>query len=135
MSEPARSDAAKPAQEQGFDMDTLVGYILLVGVLASIVLLVAGTAWNWWETGGMQLDFRIQGMNLYQFAARSVDQMIEGPLRPRTLIELGISVLLLTPYVRVLASMLYFVFAERNWKYSLFTLFVLCVLTYALFLS
>ena len=42
--------------------------------------------------------------------------------------------LLLTPYVRVLASMLYFALVERNLKYSVFTAFVLLVLTYSLFL-
>jgi uncharacterized membrane protein len=40
---------------------------------------------------------------------------------------------MLTPYVRVLASMLYFVLVERNVKYGLFTGFVLAVLTYSLF--
>ena len=43
--------------------------------------------------------------------------------------------LLLTPYVRVLASLLYFAFAARNWKYALFTGFVLAVLSYSLFLG
>jgi uncharacterized membrane protein len=136
MSEPAIGELdQRPGRAPGFDMDTLVGYILLVGVLSSILLLVFGTAWNWLQTGSLQMDFQIQGMNLFQFAAASLERLIEGPVRPRTLIELGISTLLLTPYIRVLASMLYFLLAERNWKYSLFTLFVLCVLTYALFLS
>jgi hypothetical protein len=34
----------------------------------------------------------------------------------------------------VLASLLFFAFAEHNWKYTLFTGFVLAVLTYSLFL-
>ena len=38
------------------------------------------------------------------------------------------------PQVRVLASMLYFAFVERNGKYTLFTGFVFSVLTYSLFL-
>jgi hypothetical protein len=36
--------------------------------------------------------------------------------------------------VRVLASMLYFLLAARNWKYTVFTAFVLTILTYSLFL-
>jgi uncharacterized membrane protein len=39
-----------------------------------------------------------------------------------------------TPYVRVLASLFYFAVVARNWKYTLFTGFVLTVLTYSLFL-
>jgi len=42
--------------------------------------------------------------------------------------------LLLTPYARVLASMLYFALVERNRKYTAFTTFVLLTLTYSLFL-
>jgi len=49
------------------------------------------------------------------------------------LINLGIAVLILTPYVRILASVLYFAFVARNWKYTLFTASVLGVLTYSLF--
>jgi uncharacterized membrane protein len=47
---------------------------------------------------------------------------------------MGIGVLMLTPFVRVLASVFYFAFVEHNWKYTLFTAFVLSVLTYSLFL-
>jgi uncharacterized membrane protein len=55
-----------------------------------------------------------------------------APARPRLLVNLGIAVLMLTPYVRVLASMLYFMLVERNLKYGLFTAFVLAMLTYSL---
>ncbi len=60
--------------------------------------------------------------------------MLEAEFRPRLLVSLGIAALLLTPYLRVLASLLFFAFVEHNWKYSLFTGFVLAVLTYSLFL-
>jgi uncharacterized membrane protein len=60
--------------------------------------------------------------------------MVSHELRPRVLINMGIAVLMLTPFVRVLASVFYFALVERNWKYTLFTGFVLCVLTYSLFL-
>jgi uncharacterized membrane protein len=56
-------------------------------------------------------------------------------LRPRLLVNLGIGVLLLTPYVRVLASLVYFATVERDPKYALFTAFVLAVLTYSLLLG
>ena len=50
------------------------------------------------------------------------------------MIDLGLAALLLTPFVRVLASMLYFAVAERNGKYAAFTGFVLVTLSYSLFL-
>jgi uncharacterized membrane protein len=44
---------------------------------------------------------------------------------------LGIAVLILTPYSRVLLSVLYF-FWERDFKFCLITLFVLVILTLSL---
>jgi uncharacterized membrane protein len=41
---------------------------------------------------------------------------------------------MLTPYLRVVASVVYFMAGLRNWKYAVFTGFVLAVLTYSLFL-
>jgi uncharacterized membrane protein len=49
-------------------------------------------------------------------------------------ISLGVATLLLTPYLRVLASIGYFAFVERDLKYTLFTTFVFAVLTYSLLL-
>jgi uncharacterized membrane protein len=44
---------------------------------------------------------------------------------------LGITTLILTPFARVVASVLYFVW-KRNIKYTLITIFVLTVLTISL---
>jgi uncharacterized membrane protein len=129
--------AGPPDQSQastGFDMETLIGYLLLIGVLISLGLIVAGTFWHWCAQGNLRFAYSIQGTNLFGFLAGSLWEVPEGTWRPRVLINLGLSALLLTPYLRVLASMLYFLFARRNWKYTLFTLFVFAVLTYTLFL-
>ncbi len=115
-------------------MDALVGYILLDGVLLSMALVVAGLFWRWLKTGHLWLDYQIVGMNLFQFVGTEIRQAIFGQFRPRLLINLGIAVLMLTPFLRVVASMMYFLAVLKNWKYTLFTGFVLVVLTYSLFL-
>ncbi len=115
-------------------MEILVGYILLVGVLLSIVLIGAGLVWHYASTGKVGLVYSIGGMNLYHFVVNDFYQTVHPPLRPRLLVNLGIATLMLTPYVRVLASMLYFAFAERNGRYTVFTAFVFLVLTYSLFM-
>ena len=117
-----------------FDMEILIGYILLVGVLLSMALLVIGLAWHWAKTGHLRLEYPIMGMNLFEFVQLSLRQIVSGTIHPRLMVNLGIAVVMFTPYVRVLASMLYFALAERNRKYTLFTAFVLSVLTYSLFL-
>ncbi len=125
---------APAAERVEVGMDLLVGYILLGGVLLSAVLMLAGLGWHWAASGRLQVDYPIAGVDLFHFIAADLTQLASGALRPRLLLNLGLAVLLLTPYVRVAASMLYFATAERNWKYTLFTGFVFAVLTYSLFL-
>lgn len=115
-------------------MELLVGYILQIGVLLSMALITVGVVWRWFNTGGLGFDYSISGMNFFEFVLSDIQQMLAGTFRPRLFANLGIATLMLTPYVRVLASMLYFAFAERNRKYALFTGFVFVVLTYSLFL-
>ena len=115
------------------NIETVVGYILLGGVLLSVALIAGGLAWHWVTTGQLQFEYLVGGMDLARFITTDLQQLIVGPIHPRYLINLGIAVLILTPYVRILASVLYFAFVARNWKYTLFTASVLGVLTYSLF--
>ena len=119
---------------RGFDMEVLVGYILLIGVLLSMALIAIGVVWRWLLTGQLGIAYSISGMNLFDFVLADIRQIFSGAFRPRLFVNLGIAALMLTPYVRVFASMLYFAFVERNRKYTLFTAFVFSVLSYSLFL-
>ncbi len=124
--------AAKTRSESR--METLVGYILLVGVLASVILIAIGVVWRYAATGQLGLEYSISGMNLFHFVVHDFAKATHPPFRPRLFVNIGIAVLMLTPYVRVLASMLYFAFAEKNGRYTVFTALVFSVLTYSLFL-
>jgi len=137
MAKGPRAHAGRRAatENPAFDMEVVVGYILQGGVLTSMALLVAGLAWRWIATGHAEIEYSIAGMNLFQFVLSDIHQVAADAVRPRLLVNLGIAALMLTPYVRVLASMLYFAFVEHNGKYTLFTGFVFSVLTYSLFLQ
>jgi len=124
---------AKPLR-QSVDIEWLVSVILRSGLLMSFGLLSAGLLWRWLATGQPNFDYGLPHTNVLQFMMEEIHQMAVGAIRPRLLVNLGIAVLMLTPYVRVLASMLYFAFIERNTKYTLFTGFVLTTLTYSLLL-
>jgi len=132
---PGRESPSSGSQAKAlrFDMEVLVSYILLAGVLLSVLLIVLGVLWRWQVTGRLGLDYSIAGMNVFAFTIEELRLAIEGAFRPRLLVSLGIATLMLTPYVRVLVSMLYFALAERNWKYTVFTGIVFCVLTYSIF--
>ncbi len=118
----------------GFDMEAVVGYILLIGVVLSMALIATGVIWHWLSTGRPGIAYTIAGMNMFDFVIAVSRQASAGAFGPRLFVNLGIAVLLLTPYVRVFASMIYFALADRNLKYTLFTGFVFGVLTYSLFL-
>ena len=117
-----------------FDMESLVGYVLLTGVLLSVALLAAGYVWRWMRVGNLRFEHSIVGMNFFEFISSTLQKIASRAFRPRLFLNMGIGVLMLTPFVRVLASVFYFAFVEHNWKYTLFTAFVLTVLTYSLFL-
>jgi uncharacterized membrane protein len=135
MSSSKPSAGFETAREKGrFEMDALVGGILQNGVLLSLGLIIIGLAWRWYITGSPVVDYRIAGMNLFEFVTEEVRLAVTGPIRPHLLINLGIAVLMLTPFVRVAASAVYFMGVLRNWKYTFFTAVVLIVLTYSLFL-
>jgi uncharacterized membrane protein len=125
---------ASHEKESSNSMDTLVGYILLIGVLLSGLLIAAGSLWNWVIHHTLTTQFSIAGESYFSFLQSNLRQLFSGEVRPQLLISLGISTLMLTPYLRVAASVVYFAAAARNWKYTFFTLFVFSVLTYSLFL-
>lgn len=129
-----RANPEKAKTGRHFDMEILIGYILLVGVILSVALLAIGFLWRWERSGNLRFQHTIVGMNFFEFVLTSLRQMASHELRPRVMVNMGIAVLMFTPFVRVLASVFYFALVQRNWKYTLFTGFVLSVLTYSLFL-
>jgi uncharacterized membrane protein len=127
--------AGQKQQIQERRMELLVGYLLLVGVIASSTILVSGIVWDVLRHGHMQLEYLITGMNFFQFLFADLRALVSGSdFGPRTFVNMGIALLLLTPFIRVLASMVFFAVEERSVKYTLFTLFVAVVLAYSLFL-
>lgn len=119
---------------RSFDLEGIIGYVLLAGVLLSMVLIIAGLILNVIKTGGLEARYVLKGENLTGFVATTVRPIIHGSVGAHTILNLGICTLLLTPFVRVFVSVFYFAIDERNWKYTIFTSIVLGVLTYSLFL-
>lgn len=122
-----------PTDSRSARMEVLIGDILLAGVLISAFLIIAGLLWDWQTTGNLDLNYRLSGTNLLAFVVAAAGQFLSPGERGQALVSLGVGVLLLTPFARVLASVLFFAFGERNWKYTVFTAMVLAILTYSLF--
>lgn len=116
-------------------LETTISYLLIIGVVLSITLEIAGIAIFYKSRENLDILLQdktafIQGRNffsfLYQLFAR-------GPAQNTGtfLMTLGVATLILTPFVRVIASALYFAW-RRDARYVLITVFVLIALTISL---
>jgi len=126
--------SGRPGGRRGPDIEIVISYILIAGVLTSLVLIVAGLGVYAAERRSIVPDYTLPRDNLYAFIAFTFRRLLEGRPTGESLMDLGIIVLMLTPFIRVLMSVFLFAFAERNRKYTLITLWVLAVLAYSLFL-
>ncbi len=117
------------------DMEAVLSRILAGGVISSFVLILLGLLSAYVLGGSDALDSPIVSGNFLEFVNQEVSLVLSGDLAGRTLVTLGILVLLLTPYVRVVSSVVLFGLRERDRRFTLVTLFVLSVLTVSLALA
>jgi len=115
-------------------LETIISYILIIGVVASVVFEVIGIALFYGAYGNLQISqdksVFISGQNFFVFI---IDQFLHlfGSQNALLFITTGLIILILTPYIRAITSALYFAW-EKHYKYVLITLFVLVVLTASL---
>jgi len=115
-------------------LETAISYMLIVGVIVSLLFELAGTILLYRSLGNLAISqdssLFIRGRDFFSFIYRQ----FAGGHPAGTgifLITAGIIVLILTPYIRLVASVAYFGL-ERNIKYVFITLFVLVVVTVSL---
>jgi uncharacterized membrane protein len=113
-----------------------IGYLLVFGVVTSLVLVGIGILFFYFDFGRLAISEK-KAMFLCEqnFFAFLWDFSRGGNVQGRGiwLMTLGIAILILTPYARVIMSVVYFI-AMRDIKYTLITLFVLVLLTLSLLL-
>jgi uncharacterized membrane protein len=116
-------------------LENAISYILIIGVVSSLLLELMGVVLFVHSSGHLAISqdqsVFIRGRNFFSFI---LDQFHANQVSSAVLCMVaGVVVLMLTPYVRVIMSALYFA-REKNAKYVLITLFVLVVLTLSLVL-
>jgi len=114
--------------------ESVISYILIIGVVASLVLIIAGLILYCLQ-GNLDIQLEkpevyIQGNDFFTFLGGLLTGSFQTS-KALYFMTLGIAVLILTPFIRVLASVLYFG-VIRDAKYVVITLFVLIVLTISL---
>lgn len=115
-------------------LETGISYLLIAGVIVSLVLEIVGIIILYHSSGHLAIsqdkDMFLQGHDFFSF----IYQQFQGKHAAGSaalFMTAGIIVLILTPYIRVIASVIYFGW-EKNIKYILITLFVLVVVTISL---
>lgn len=135
MSEQGRGKAADVPQHGLTDerVEQVVGNLLRIGVIASAIVVLAGGIFLLFQKGCEPADA------LHEFRAEPEElRSPAGILRQSfawhsaAVIMLGLLLLIATPVVRVLFSVLAFAL-QRDYLYIFFTLVVLAVLLYSLF--
>jgi len=115
-------------------LETIVSYLLILGVVVSVILEVIGITLYYGTYGNVQVSQNqavfISGKNFFAFIIYQTQHLL-GSQNALLFMTLGLIILILTPYIRAITSVIYFAW-EKHYKYVLITLFVLIVLTISL---
>jgi uncharacterized membrane protein len=115
-------------------LETWVSYVLIIGVAVSFALEVAGLFLFYRTRHSLAISHDgtafISGGDFFSFFGRVLVEASNGATGLHLMV-VGIGVLILTPYIRAIMSVIYFA-SRKNLKYFLITLFVLAVLTMSL---
>ncbi len=117
------------------ELDVVISYILIVGVILSVLVEGIGIGSYYLSNGNLEISFTqayvLKGADFFGYAGMTVMRFVQGSWTPIHILGLRLVLLMITHYVRVIASVLYFS-AVRNVKYVFITLFVLVILTASL---
>jgi uncharacterized membrane protein len=111
-------------------LELMVSLVLIGGVVLSLgvlVLALAGYSLRFGQEIIMDDEYRVAAENFFAY----VFSLQRYSFTATGLLAAGVVILMLTPYVRVLTSLVYFA-SEKDLKYVLITAFVLAVLTVSL---
>ena len=129
-----RESSGERSEERLERLERWISYLLIAGVMLSLVLEVAGIILYFLASGSAAVSRQaavfVRGRNFFAFLAAAFYEVVTGPGGLRLML-LGIAILILTPYLRAAMSVAYFA-SIRDFKYLFITLFVLAVLTLSL---
>ena len=130
----SRKDArnAKDAKGGLAGLEAMISYILITGVVASLVLEAVGLFLFHREYGTLAISYDrrlvLYAHDFFNFLGRFFSAHAPGGDSAARLMALGMAILILTPYARTVLSVVYFA-SRKDFTYLAVTLFVLIVLT------
>ena len=116
-------------------LELAISFILIVGVIVSVAIEAIGIFSYYYVHRNLNIIFQpqyaLKGADFFSYSGVTVLSLIQGNWTPFQILALGLVLLMITPYMRVVASVIYFGMA-RNVKYIVITTFVLVILTASL---
>ena len=111
-----------------------ISWILRAGVAVSLLFETVGLLLNYINTGQTSLTLSDQwiarGGNFFGFISSVLGSLAKGA-DPVSITGLGIAVLVLTPYFRIIAAVVYYV-AVKDWNFVAITAAVFGIITLGL---
>lgn len=122
-------------EETGAIPESVTSYVLMGGLALSVAFEVIGIALFYAQSGSFNYQFTPQwqmtGPDFFTYTL-SLLESAGTYSSPIALMALGVAILMLTSYVRVLTTLLHFAFV-KNLKYTAICIFVLLLLTITLY--
>lgn len=116
-------------------LELAISYILIVGVIVSVLIETIGIVNYYYVNQNLNIifepSFALQGNDFFRYSETAIHALLLGSWTPLHILALGLVILMMTPYVRVVASVAYFGWI-KNPKYLAITVFVLVILTASL---
>ncbi len=111
-----------------FDMEPLLSAVLISGMVIGMSLIIAGLVIGRLTGGPAALEYRIHAVSIFRFLEVDLRRIGAPDFWERVLIDLGFSIVLITPLLRLVVTWLYFVVIQRRWIYAIYTAIVLTLL-------
>ncbi len=115
-------------------LETIIGILLIVGVVLSVSFEIIGIILYFGAYGNATVSeapgVHIASANFFAFIYQTFQNLFVSQ-NALLFLTSGIIILILTPYIRAITSLVYFTW-EKNQPYILITLFVIIVLTISL---
>ncbi len=116
-----------------FDMEPLISAILQNGMLLSAGLVAASLVIDKVGRQRQVAEHVIQAVSIPVLISADLHRFWSPDFWSRLLMDSGVAVLLITPYVQLCVTTLYFTLVESRWTYALYAGITLAVLTAILF--
>ncbi len=115
-----------------FEMEPVLSVVLVTGVVSGMGLMAAGFIVGT-LVERVDVGYRIQAISIPRLVQADLHRVGLPDFWSRLLIDLGFSILLVTPYARLVVTWLYLAFVKHRWRYAVYTSIVLVLLGIVLF--